>query len=124
MKLSEMLEQQQRPHTIKTIKVKKVRDLLGNSGECFETLTGKKVYIRNNGNWYTCMGNKPLNYNFIVIGEQNDNIKTCNNCNNCFVDLSVNDYGCECENITEQKLQEHFTDDKPNCPYWKETKAN
>lgn len=64
MFLSEMLEQKQKK--VKTIKVRKVRNLLS-GGECFETLTGKRVYIRENEKWYTCMGNKPLNYNFIII---------------------------------------------------------
>jgi len=66
MLLSELLESQQKQMKIKTVRVRKVRDLLS-GGECYETLTGKKVYIYENGNWFTCMGNKPLNYNFIVI---------------------------------------------------------
>lgn len=64
MLLSEMLEKKQTK--IKTIKVKKVRNLLS-GGECFATLTGKKAYIYNNGEWFTCMSNKPLNYNFIIV---------------------------------------------------------
>lgn len=68
MLLSEALNNKKKEVKTKTIKVRKVRDLLI-GGECFETLTGKKVYIRQNGQWFTCMGNKPLNYNFIIEEE-------------------------------------------------------
>lgn len=47
-----------------------------------------------------------------------------NNCCNCgfvFCDISVNDIECECPDITEDELQDYFTDGKPNCPYWKES---
>jgi hypothetical protein len=71
MKLSEMLQAKEKEVKIKTVKVKKVRDLLS-GGECFETLTGKKVYIRQNEQWFTCMGNKPLNYNFIIQEDKNN----------------------------------------------------
>lgn len=66
MLLSEALNKKQKEIKIKTIKVKKVRDLLI-GGECFETLDGKKVYIRQNGKWFTCIGNKPLIHNFIIV---------------------------------------------------------
>ena len=61
-----MLEEKQiKPKTKKIIKVRKVRDLLSGE-EVFETLNGKRVYVFLNGNWYTCMSNKPLDYNFII----------------------------------------------------------
>jgi hypothetical protein len=72
MLLSEALNKKQKEVKIKTIKVRKVRDLLI-GGECFETLNGKTVYIRQNGNWFTVMGNKPLIHNFI-IQEVNNNV--------------------------------------------------
>jgi len=72
MLLSELLESPlKRTKQIKTVKVRKVRDLLS-GGECFETLTGKKVYIKLDGKWFTVMGRTPLNYNFIILSHQKD----------------------------------------------------
>jgi hypothetical protein len=48
-----------------------------------------------------------------------ENAHTCNNCSLCFCDPSVGNKECECEDITEDELQEYFTNGKSNCPYWK-----
>ena len=49
-------------------------------------------------------------------------MKNCCNCGYGFCDMSVNELECENKDITEDELQDYFTDDKPNCSYWKESK--
>lgn len=66
MRLSEMLEPKE-PKGIKTIEVKKVRELLCGGGTCYTTINEKRTYILINNEWYTPMGKKPLQYNFIIV---------------------------------------------------------
>ena len=51
-------------------------------------------------------------------------MKNCCNCGFMFCDMSVNDIECENKDITEQELQEYFTEGKENCPHWKEQEYN
>lgn len=70
MLLSEMLNNHPKKSKIKTVRVKKIRDLIS-GGECYTTMNGKTIYFFENGKWYTCMGKHSLNYNFIIIMEEN-----------------------------------------------------
>jgi len=45
-------------------------------------------------------------------------LKNCCTCGYSFHDPSVNDLECENKDITEQELQEYFTEGKENCPRW------
>ena len=46
--------------------------------------------------------------------------KYCENCGNCFIDFSVGLYECQnMDNMTEQEIEEHYTNNDGNCPYWK-----
>ena len=51
-------------------------------------------------------------------------MKNCCNCGYSFCDISVNELECGNKDITEQELQEYFTEGKENCPYWKEEGKN
>jgi hypothetical protein len=49
---------------------------------------------------------------------QEKQCRSCENCGHCFIDLSVNDYECECSEATEQEIAEHFTNGRTGCPHW------
>ena len=45
-------------------------------------------------------------------------MKLCENCQFFFYDNTTGTTDCNNVKINEQELQEHFTDEKSNCPYW------
>ena len=112
MLLSEMLDQKPKSIKVKTINVKKVRDLLG-GGECYTTMNGKTVYIKNGGNWYTCMGSTPLNHNFVIITNACD--KQCKNCAFYDYDFSTGSQDCNNSHISQDSLKVYFTNGNTGC---------
>ena len=46
----------------------------------------------------------------------------CDTCKHCWQDFSVNASECECEEITEDLLEKHFTDGEKGCPFYEEEK--
>lgn len=45
-------------------------------------------------------------------------MQKCDNCRYFWEDTSTGTADCKNTDITQEELQDYFTDDNPDCPYW------
>ena len=45
-------------------------------------------------------------------------MRNCNTCKYCWIDASVDDRECTCENLTEEEIEIYYADMKDGCPYY------